>query len=78
MNIHVEKTIPQAAGLAGGSADASGVINGIDKLYNLNLSLEDKCAVGVKIGADVPFCILGHTLNLINIGIKIKSDYSDL
>ncbi len=68
VNIHVEKTIPKAAGLAGGSADAAGVINGIDKLYNLNLSLEDKCAVGVKIGADVPFCILGHTALAEGIG----------
>lgn len=68
VNIHVEKTIPKAAGLAGGSADAAGVINGIDMLYNLNLSLEDKCAVGVKIGADVPFCILGHTALAEGIG----------
>ncbi len=59
--IDIEKRIPHAAGLAGGSADGAAVIVALNELYSKNLSQKELCAIGVKIGADVPFCIVGGT-----------------
>ncbi|MBM7560956.1 4-(cytidine 5'-diphospho)-2-C-methyl-D-erythritol kinase [Fusibacter tunisiensis] len=56
--IAIEKNIPVAAGLAGGSTDAAAVIKAINVLCQLNLELSDLMALGLEIGADVPFCIL--------------------
>lgn len=56
--IHIEKNIPIAAGLAGGSTNAAAVIMGIDALCHLNLDLETMQGIGFKLGADVPFCFL--------------------
>ena len=57
-DIHIEKYIPIAAGLAGGSTNAAAVIMGINQLCELNLSLEEQQMQGFKLGADVPFCFL--------------------
>ena len=59
--ITVEKHIPMQAGLAGGSADAAGVLVALNRLTGENLPLETLCELGAKIGADVPFCIRGGT-----------------
>ncbi len=59
--IFIEKNIPVAAGLAGGSADAAATLRGLNKLWELNLSLEELSKVGAKIGSDVPFCIYNQT-----------------
>lgn len=59
--ITVEKHIPMQAGLAGGSADAAGVLVALNHLTGANLSLDELCELGAKIGADVPFCIRGGT-----------------
>lgn len=59
--INLRKKIPAAAGLGGGSADAAAVIRGINWLYDLNLSVEELCRIGAKIGSDVPFCIIEGT-----------------
>lgn len=59
VKIHIDKHIPMEAGLAGGSSDAAQVILGLNELYDLNMSVEEMIALGVKIGADVPFCIVG-------------------
>ncbi len=61
IEICLEKCIPVAAGLAGGSADAAAVIRGINKLCNLGQTAEQLCTLGAKIGSDVPFCILQGT-----------------
>lgn len=68
VEIRIKKRIPLAAGLGGGSADAAGVIRGINRLFGLNLNLEDLMAIGKKVGADVPFCILGGTALAEGIG----------
>ncbi len=68
VHIDIKKRIPHAAGLAGGSADGAGVIVALNKLYNTNLSEDELCSIGVKIGADVPFCIKGGTLLAQGIG----------
>ncbi|RKD25497.1 4-diphosphocytidyl-2-C-methyl-D-erythritol kinase [Caminicella sporogenes DSM 14501] len=57
--IYIKKSIPIAAGLAGGSTDAAAVIKGINKMFDLGLTLKDMMNLGAFIGADVPFCILG-------------------
>ncbi|WIF96002.1 4-(cytidine 5'-diphospho)-2-C-methyl-D-erythritol kinase [Caminicella sporogenes] len=57
--IYIKKNIPIAAGLAGGSTDAAAVIKGINKMFDLGLTLKDMMNLGAFIGADVPFCILG-------------------
>ena len=59
--IEITKKIPSAAGLAGGSADAAAVIRGMNRLYELNLSENELCEIGSRIGSDVPFCIIGGT-----------------
>ena len=58
-DIEIYKRIPMAAGMAGGSADAAAVLRGMNELCNNVLSLEELCALGARLGADVPFCIVG-------------------
>ncbi len=57
-HIHIDKHIPIAAGLAGGSTNAAAVIKAINKLCALNLPLDTQMSLGFKLGADVPFCFL--------------------
>lgn len=68
IHIDIVKRIPHAAGLAGGSADGAAVIVALNKIYKTNLSDEELCKIGVKIGADVPFCITGGTLLAQGVG----------
>ncbi|MDO5718298.1 MAG: 4-(cytidine 5'-diphospho)-2-C-methyl-D-erythritol kinase [Tissierellia bacterium] len=58
---HIEKNIPIAAGLAGGSSNAAAMIKGLNQLWELNLSEEKLVEIGSKIGADVPFFFMGGT-----------------
>ena len=62
ITIDIKKSIPHAAGLAGGSTDGSAVIMALDKLFSTNLKEKDIIAIGSKVGADVPFCALGGTM----------------
>ena len=57
--IHIEKRIPAAAGMAGGSTDAAAVLVGLNDLFGRPLTTDQLCGVGVTLGADVPFCIRG-------------------
>ncbi|MBQ9151560.1 MAG: 4-(cytidine 5'-diphospho)-2-C-methyl-D-erythritol kinase [Clostridia bacterium] len=57
--IHIEKNIPAAAGMAGGSTDAAAVLVALNKLFGHPLTAEVLCGVGLTLGADVPFCIKG-------------------
>jgi 4-diphosphocytidyl-2-C-methyl-D-erythritol kinase len=61
VSIHIDKTIPIGAGLAGGSTDAAAVLRGLNVLYKLNLSMRELMSIGLEIGSDVPFCIQGGT-----------------
>lgn len=70
--IKIEKQIPQAAGMGGGSADAAAVIVALDKIYETNLSYNKLCEIALKVGADVPFCIAGGTARVGGIGEEIK------
>ena len=71
VSINLTKKIPSAAGLAGGSSDAAAVIRGLNKLYDLNLSVEDMLKIGAEIGSDVPFCIIGGTCLASGRGEKL-------
>ncbi|AOY75185.1 4-(cytidine 5'-diphospho)-2-C-methyl-D-erythritol kinase [Clostridium formicaceticum] len=73
LEIHIDKRIPVAAGLAGGSANAAAVLMGLNKLWELNLSTEELMKFGVKIGADVPFCIQGGAAVAEGIGEKLTT-----
>ncbi len=68
VKIHIEKRIPFAAGLAGGSADAAAVIVGLNEILKTNLSQRELCEIGLSVGSDVPFCIVGGTCLSQNTG----------
>ncbi len=68
INIDIVKRIPHAAGLAGGSADGAGVLVALNELTGAGFTEDELCSIGVKIGADVPFCIRGGTLLAQGIG----------
>ncbi len=72
VDIHIEKNIPIAGGLAGGSTDAAAVLVGINKLFNLNMSKVDLSRMASKLGSDVPFCLQGGTALAYGRGEKIK------
>ncbi|MBR4726621.1 MAG: 4-(cytidine 5'-diphospho)-2-C-methyl-D-erythritol kinase [Clostridia bacterium] len=59
--LRVEKRIPMAAGLAGGSADAAAVLVGLNALYGRPYDLQALCEIGLTVGSDVPFCVRGGT-----------------
>lgn len=61
VKIHLQKNIPIAAGMAGGSTDAAAVFRGMNQLFSLGMSVEELKEMAVKIGADVPYCIEGGT-----------------
>ena len=69
--IDLEKHIPVAAGLAGGSSDAAAALVGMNRLFDLKLSLPELMERGKKIGADVPFCLMRGTALAEGIGEKL-------
>lgn len=71
IKIHIEKNIPIAAGLAGGSSDAAQTLIGLNELWNLGLSKEELMEIGLEIGADIPYCIMGSTALSCGIGEKL-------
>ena len=68
VKIHINKRIPIAGGMAGGSADCAAVLRGVNKLFQLGLTDEHLQEYGVKLGADVPYCIVGGTKRAQGIG----------
>lgn len=68
VRIVLNKNIPVAAGMAGGSTDAAAVFKGMNSLFSLGLSQDELCGLGVRIGADVPYCIMGGTALSEGIG----------
>lgn len=71
VRIVIDKKIPVAAGLAGGSSDAAAVLKGINTLFNLGIELSELMKIGKTIGADVPYCLLGGTALAEGIGEKL-------
>lgn len=73
VEIYIEKNIPVAAGMAGGSSNAAAVLVGLNKLWNLRLSEDELKIIGLNLGADVPFCISGQAALAENIGEKLTT-----
>ncbi len=61
VKIDIQKNIPVAAGLGGGSSDTAAALRGLNRLWQLGLSEDELIAIGVEIGTDVPYCLYGHT-----------------
>lgn len=71
VNINIKKNIPVCAGLAGGSTDAATVLKIMNSLFNINASDEELMILGLKLGADVPYCIKGGTALCKGIGEEV-------
>ncbi len=72
IEIFIQKNIPIAAGMAGGSSNAAAVLVGLNKLWGLNLSELDLQKLGFKLGADVPFCISGKAVLAQGVGEELS------
>ncbi len=68
IKVQLQKNIPVAAGLAGGSTDAAATLKAVNELFETGLSQDDLMKAGVRIGADVPYCIMGGTCLAEGIG----------
>jgi len=78
--IEIDKKIPFGAGLAGNSADAASIIKGINRLFDLNLSNEEMSEIGIRFGADVPYCLIDEPAIVEGVGeliTKIDLDLSN-
>lgn len=73
LTVDLQKMIPVAAGMAGGSSDAAAAMIGVNRLFQLGLSVKDLMERGVKIGADVPYCLLRGTALAEGIGDKLRA-----
>ncbi len=73
ISITLDKHIPVAAGMAGGSSNAATVLVGMNRLFNLGLSEKDLMERGVKLGADVPYCVMRGTALAEGIGEELSS-----
>lgn len=71
LDVKLTKFIPVAAGMAGGSSDAAAVLVGVNRMFGLGLSTRELMERGVKIGADVPYCIMRGTALAEGIGEKL-------
>ncbi|QRM36625.1 4-(cytidine 5'-diphospho)-2-C-methyl-D-erythritol kinase [Rhizobium rhizogenes] len=72
MHIHLEKNLPIASGIGGGSADAAATLRGLARLWNLALPLDTMTALALKLGADVPMCLASRPLIARGIGEAIE------
>lgn len=73
VDITIEKRIPVAAGLAGGSSNSAAVLVGIDLLWNLGLTQPELQTLAARLGSDVPFCLAGGTVIATGRGEKLDS-----
>ena len=71
VKVFLNKRIPVAAGMAGGSTDAAAMLYGMNELFELGLSRDELMERGVKIGADVPYCLMRGTALAEGIGEKL-------
>lgn len=71
--IHLQKNIPIAAGMAGGSTDAAATLKGVNELFGLGCTQQELMELGVRIGADVPYCVMGGTALAEGIGEKLTA-----
>ncbi len=72
VRIIIEKHIPMAAGLAGGSSDAAAVLRALNRLCGSPMTAEELCALGATLGADIPFCTVGGASLVTGIGDSLE------
>ena len=70
--INIRKYVPSRAGMGGGSADAAAVLHGLNQMFKTNLPLETLVTLGARVGADVPFCVVGGTCRCQGIGEQVQ------
>lgn len=73
VDIFIDKKIPTEAGMGGGSSDAAAVLSGLNSMFDNRLSIDEILELAVKIGADVPFCVVGGTARCRGIGEIIST-----
>ncbi|MCM1182466.1 MAG: 4-(cytidine 5'-diphospho)-2-C-methyl-D-erythritol kinase [Roseburia sp.] len=73
IEIHLKKRIPVAAGMAGGSTDAAATMLAMNRMFELGQSREQLMELALRLGADIPFCILGGTALAEGIGEKLRT-----
>lgn len=73
VHIQLEKVIPVAAGLAGGSTDAAAVLKGLNSLWRLGLTTAELARLGARLGSDVPFCVYGGTMLATGRGEQVTA-----
>ena len=71
VEVRLEKNIPMEAGMAGGSADAAATLKAVNELFQLGISTDRLLELGARLGADIPFCIMGGTALAEGIGEKL-------
>ncbi|AIQ50124.1 4-(cytidine 5'-diphospho)-2-C-methyl-D-erythritol kinase [Paenibacillus sp. FSL R7-0331] len=71
VHIHLDKRIPVAAGLAGGSSDAAATLRGLNRLWRLGIPSQELQELGAELGSDVPFCVTGGTALATGRGEKL-------
>ncbi len=71
IHIHIEKNVPFGAGMGGGSGDGAAVLVALNKLFETEYSDKILCRIGVKVGADIPFCIVGGTALALDTGAVV-------
>ncbi|RXZ79268.1 4-(cytidine 5'-diphospho)-2-C-methyl-D-erythritol kinase [Paenibacillaceae bacterium] len=72
VHIHLDKKIPVAAGLAGGSSDAAATLRGLNRLWGLRIPLSELSSLGSELGSDVPFCVTGGTALAYGRGEQLR------
>lgn len=70
--IFIKKHIPSRSGMGGGSADAAAVLRGLNEMYETKLSTEKLMELGAKVGADVPFCVMGGAARCTGTGAQVE------
>ncbi|GAK30890.1 4-diphosphocytidyl-2-C-methyl-D-erythritol kinase [Weissella oryzae SG25] len=72
VEIHIDKRIPVAAGMGGGSSDAAAVLRGLNRLWKLNRSEQELAQLGLQIDADVPFCVYSRPARVTGRGERVE------
>ncbi|MCL2446960.1 MAG: 4-(cytidine 5'-diphospho)-2-C-methyl-D-erythritol kinase [Oscillospiraceae bacterium] len=72
LHIEIQKKIPSQAGLAGGSADAAAVLTALRDMYAPEMPMEKLCEIGLQVGADVPFCLIGGCCYAEGLGEQLS------
>ena len=70
--IFIKKHLPSRSGMGGGSADAAAVLRGLNEMYGTGLSADKLMELGAKVGADVPFCVVGGAARCTGVGADVE------